>query len=224
MANGLKIEGMGTITWNFSNGASGDIVVRGMAYYIPKSKARLLSPQQLFSTSTGVQGRYEGDQHSFRLHFSGTPPLIVEYHERNSLPIGYATIGPVPSSIRQPQLNLSILNEDNQNLTSAQKLLLQWHYRFGHLNLPSVQRLFRAVPILSVKFAVSAKCAIAGMRCDICEYAKAHGRSRHHVTSTLNDAWDGHLKKEHLKPGVQVSVDHFEARLLGRTFDSYGRA
>jgi hypothetical protein len=95
------------------------------------------------------------------LHFSGSPPLTVEYDERNSLPIGYATIGPVASLIRQPQLNLSILNEDNQNLTAAQYLLLQWHYRFGHLNLPSFQRLFRAVPFLSVKFAASAKCAIA---------------------------------------------------------------
>jgi hypothetical protein len=224
MANGLKIEGLGAITWTFSNGTSDEVVVRGMAYYVPKSKARLLSPQRLFDTSTGVHGRYEGDQHSFRLHFSGSPPLVVEYDERNSLPIGYATIGPVPSPIHQPQLNLTILNDANQNLTVAQKLLLHWHYRFGHLNLPSVQRLFRAVPFLSIKFAASAKCAITGMRCDICEYAKAHRRSRHHATNTPNDIRDGHLKKEHLKPGVQVSVDHVEARLLGRTFDSYGKA
>ena len=29
---------------------------------------------------------------------------------------------------------------------------------------------------------------------------------------------------DHLKPGTQVSVDHFESRQLGRTFDSYGKA
>ena len=34
----------------------------------------------------------------------------------------------------------------------------------------------------------------------------------------------GALKVDHLKPRVQVSVDHFESRLLGRTFDSYDRA
>jgi hypothetical protein len=40
---------------------------------------------------------------------------------------------------------------------------------------------------------------------------------------TPNDVRDGALKANHLKPGVQVSVDHFELRLLGRTFDSYGK-
>ena len=74
------------------------------------------------------------------------------------------------------------------------------------------------------KFAASSKCAIDGLRCGICEYAKAHRRSRHHATTTPNDVQDGHIKKEHLRLGVEVSVDHFEARLLGRTFDSYGKA
>jgi hypothetical protein len=33
----------------------------------------------------------------------------------------------------------------------------------------------------------------------------------------------GALKIEHLKPGAEVSVDHFESIILGRTFDSYGK-
>jgi hypothetical protein len=224
MANGLKIEGMGPVTWTFSNSTGANVVVRGMAYYVPKSTARLLSPQRLFDESTGMQGRYEGDQQSFRLHIHGSPTLVVEYDERNSLPIAYATIGPVPTLLPQPQLNLSLLNESNQNLTGAQKLLLHWHCRFGHLNFPSVQRLFRAVPFLSVKFSAASKCAIADMRCEICEYAKAHRRPRRHATLTPNDVRDGALKANHLKPGAQVSVDHFESSLLGRTFDSYGKA
>jgi hypothetical protein len=32
MANGLKIEGMGSVTWFFANGAAASVVVRGMAY------------------------------------------------------------------------------------------------------------------------------------------------------------------------------------------------
>ena len=224
MANGLKIEGMGPVTWTFSNGSAADVVVRGMAYYVPKATARLLSPQRLFDSSTGIQGGYEGDQQSFRLQLQGHPPLIVEYDDRNSLPIAYATIGPVPPMIQDPQLNLSLLHDDNQNLTGAQKLLLQWHCRFGHLNMPSVQRLFRAAPFLSAKFAASSKCSVANMRCEICEYAKAHRRPRHNVISTLNAVRDGALKVNHLKPGAHVSVDHFESRLLGRTFDSYGKA
>jgi hypothetical protein len=52
MANGLKIEGMGPVTWTFSNGSAADVVVRGMAYYVPKATARLLRPQHLFDSST----------------------------------------------------------------------------------------------------------------------------------------------------------------------------
>jgi hypothetical protein len=41
MANGLKIEGIGPITWTFSNGAEAPMTVTGMAYYVPQAKARL---------------------------------------------------------------------------------------------------------------------------------------------------------------------------------------
>ena len=91
-----------------------------MAYYVPKATARLLSPQRLFDASTGLQGQYNGDQQSFRLYIQGNPPLIVEYDNRNSLLIAYAAIGPTPPVIHDPQLNLSLLHDDNQNLTGAQ--------------------------------------------------------------------------------------------------------
>lgn len=61
MANGLCIEGVGPVTWTFSNGAKSNVCVTSMAYYVPKAKARQLSPQRLFDSSTGVQGRFEGD-------------------------------------------------------------------------------------------------------------------------------------------------------------------
>ena len=70
MANGLKIEGVGSVTWTFSNSKGDDVCVRGLAYYVPKATARLLSPQRLFDASTGMQGRYEGDQESFRLYLT----------------------------------------------------------------------------------------------------------------------------------------------------------
>ena len=121
-------------------------------------------------------------------------------------------------------MNLTLLDEANQNMTAGQKLLLHWHHRFGHLNLPAVQRLLRAVPFLSAKFAAASKCDTASMRCEICEFAKGHRRSKRSITSASNPERDGALKVGHLKPGLQVSVDHFESRLLGRTFDSYGKA
>ena len=56
MANNLKIDRLGAITWTFSNGAAGEVVVQGMACYVSKSEAWLLSPQRLLDMSTVVQG------------------------------------------------------------------------------------------------------------------------------------------------------------------------
>ena len=186
---------------------------------MPGAKARLLSPQRLFDGAK-IQGHYEGDHKEFRLHIDGCHTLTVEYDDRNSLPIGYASIGKTPD----PQLNLTLMDESNQNLTGGQKLLLHWHNRFGHLNLAAVQRILRNVPFLSDKFAAASKCDMRSIKCTICEFAKGHRRALRSAKTVPDADHTGALKVEHLKPGVQVSVDHFESRLLGRTFDSYGRA
>ena len=221
MANGLKIEGVGPVTWTFANSDGGEVQIRSMAYYVPGAKARLLSPQRLFDPNTGVKGKYEGDHKSFRLHIEDSTTLTIEYDDRNSLPIGYATIGATTTT---PQVNLTILDEDNQNLTAGQKLLLHWHHRFGHLNLPAVQRILRAVPFLSATFESASKCDMKNLKCETCEYAKGHRRAKKSATTVPVPDHVGALKVNHLKPGAQVSVDHFESRLLGRTFDSYGKA
>ena len=124
----------------------------------------------------------------------------------------------------KPQMNLTLVDDQNQNLTGGQKLLLQWHNRFGHLNFPSVQRILRAVPFLSTKVEAAAKCDLLKLKCSICEFAKGHRRAKKSVTQVINYERTGALKVENLKPGLLVSVDHFESRILGRNFDSYGKA
>jgi hypothetical protein len=225
MANGLKIEGTGSVTWLFKNGVGPDVSVTSMAYYVPGAKARLLSPQRLLDLDP--EGKYEGDSFSFRLQLTNQPLLTIEYDDRNSLPIGYALIGAeIDASLQQS--NIAILDDANQNMTEGQKLLLHWHYRFGHLNLPSVQRILRHLPFLAKKFGPASKCALHSLKCTICAYAKAHRRpvatDSTRVPFSVHDATIGTLKANHLKPGAQVSVDHFESRLHGRTFDSYGKA
>ena len=223
MANGLVIEGVGPVTWTFTNPDGTEVRIRSMAYYVPGAKARLLSPQRLFDPKTGVRGRYEGDHKSFRICIANSATLTIEYDDRNSLPIGYATIGNIPDGV-SPQMNLTLIDESNQNLTAGQKLLLHWHQRFGHLNLPAVQRILRAAPFASATFESASKCDMRTLKCETCEYAKGHRRAKKSTTAVPVPDHVGTLKIDHLKPGAQVSVDHFESRLLGRTFDSYGKA
>jgi hypothetical protein len=224
MAKGLKIEGIGPVTWTFRNGNHEEVQIRSNCYYVPNAKVRLLSPQRLFNRERGVGGKFEGDESAFKLVFHNGPTLTVDYDEHNHLPIGYAIVGNQIPPIVNPQANVLILDDANQNLTAGQKLLLQWHYRFGHLNLRRVQSILCVFPFSAVKYSSASKCDISNLKCAICQYAKAHRRATHGTRTTVNPDRDGSLTAENLNPGKRVSVDHFECRQLGRTFDSYGKA
>ena len=222
MAQGLKIAGVGPVTWTFHNPYGSKVKIRSQ-YYVPEAKVRLISPQRLFNKIKGVTGKFEGNEDTFTLQFDGGHRLVIEYAGRNHLPIGYATVGDDLQPTINPQANLSILDETNQNITAGHRLLLNWHGRFGHLNFPAVQRILRQFPFVSIKFAAAAKFDLTDFRCEVCQYAKAHRRTTHGKRTQANDDREGSLKAEHLGPGVRVSVDHFESRLLGRTRDSYGK-
>ena len=224
MAQGLQIAGIGPVTWTFRNGNEEEVQIRSNCYYVPNAKVRLLSPQRLFNHERGVGGKFEGNESTFSLIFdNGGPTLTVEYDESNHLPIGYASVGCNPSPPVNPHANLLLLSEANQNLTAGQKILLQWHARFGHLNLRRVQAILRGFPFSVVKYASASKCDTSTMKCAICQYAEAHRRATHGARSVMNPDRNGSLIAKNLNPGKRVSVDHFESRLLGRTFDSYGK-
>jgi hypothetical protein len=121
----------------------------------------------------------------------------------------------------EPSVNLTILEEENQNLTAGQKLALEWHYRFGHLNFHSLQYVLRNVPFVAARFGPATKCNPP--KCAVCEFAKGKRRPKHAETQVKNPERDGALKATFLRPGSRVSVDHFESRLRGRTFDSFGK-
>ena len=114
MANGLRIEGNGQVTWTFTNPDGTEVRISGLAYYVPGAKARLLSPQRLFDGGK-LKGSYQGDHKEFRLLIDGCDPLVIEYDDRNSLPIGYVDIG----KVSDPQLNITLMDESNQNLTGG---------------------------------------------------------------------------------------------------------
>jgi hypothetical protein len=53
--------------------------------------------------------------------------------------------------------------------------------------------------------------------------AKSKRRAKKPSLQTKTIKRDGALKTGNLKVGARVSLDHFESRLLGRTYDSYGK-
>jgi hypothetical protein len=56
-----------------------------------------------------------------------------------------------------------------------------------------------------------------------CELAKSKRRSKKSSLQTKTVERDGALKTVNIKAGARVSLHHFESRLLGRIYDSYGK-
>ena len=219
MAAGAAITGVGDIAWTFACDDGNQLTLMTKCYHVPAATTRLLSPQRLFDKQNGHEGKYWGDEDMFHLEYKSKPVLSVPYAANSNLPIGYACTVRADDS---NQANLALLSVDNQNLTVGQKLLLEYHYKFGHTNMPLVQQILRTEGFPSHKFAAASKCALP--KCAICEFAKAHRRPTHGNKSTPNEERRGTLKINDLRPGTTVSVDHFESRLKGRTFDSFGKA
>ena len=217
LAHGLKVEGIGEVSWNFVTSQHESITIITECYYVPEARARLLSPQRLFNSREGVEGSFSCLEEHAILQLNNLPLLVIDYDEKSYLPIALATA----ESTGSAQVNLSISDESNQNLTPAQRLLLKWHYKFGHKNLPAVQKLLRVTPFGTEKYLQASKCHLP--KCAICEYAKAHRKSTNGPVQKENATTDGALKVNDLRPGSSVSVDHFESRLKGRTYTSFGR-
>jgi hypothetical protein len=218
--NGTKIEGIGIGAWTFTGKDGTEVKLHLEAYYVPTSKQRLFSPQTLLCKEKGVFGSYSGDEEKFELKLNDQSVISIPYYNRSSLPIAEVLVGPEPA----PTFNLyGILNDSNQNLTGGQKLLLEWHHIFAHLNCQALQSVLRRVPFVAKRFVAAVKCDPP--KCDeVCELAKSKRREKKDETTTKNSERDGALKADHLSPGLRVSVDNFEYRKRGRTCDSYGKA
>ncbi len=219
MASGASISGVGNVGWTFQCDNTEQLTIVTRCYLVPSANTRLLSPQSIFDRQNGHPGRFIGDEDQFLLEYENKPRIKVGYSAKSNLPIGYAMAS---TQDVLPSVNLALLSEENQNLTAGQKLLLEYHYKFGHANMPLVQQILRTKGFAAGKFAAAAKCQIP--RCAICEYAKGHRRATKGNIHTPNPSRVGSLKVDDLQVGATVSVDHFESRLKGRTFDSYGKA
>ena len=217
LANGLPISGVGTVRWTFKTGGDKDLIIMTRCYHVPNAKARLLTPQKIFCKQLGIHGRYILEEDFSTLQIDGLPDLTVHYNSETNLPVSMAR----NFTEVKHDVNLGILSPTNLNLTNPQKDLLRWHYRFGHLGMQKLKDLLCRLPFSNLeKFRPLAKCPPC--LCEICQYAKQTRKTTKGKISSTDTKVDGHLKENILRAGERVSVDHFESRLKGRTFTSFG--
>ena len=137
-----------TIHYEFFTDNGTEEALEDQAYYMPELGCRLFSPQAyLRSIGTNLDDPdrvyltvyHNRDKMRLRSGNDVTIPLDLKSH----LPILNVYSDIENESKRISGFRGSVTDEDNQNLTDHQKILLRWHYRLGHLVMQHVQCLER---------------------------------------------------------------------------------
>ena len=127
-------------------------------------------------------------------------------------------------------MHFCVTQEANQNLSVAQKELLKWHCRLGHIHLKRVQMLMKSGALGdSPKVRAAARLDVEQHKfmCGSCAFGKAKRRSSRPKTVKAKQ-WDAPkppeklLSKDTLFPGQKVSMDHFVVSTPGRLWNSRG--
>ena len=130
--------------------------------------------------------------------------------------------------------NAGILDARNKNLRSAQVELLKWHFRLGHINMHSIQRLMchsksfdnhdtsdelchpRIIP---TKFKTTSTCEIP--KCAACILGKMERIPK--STTWTKTSTNGRLFDGTLSPGQCISMDQYVVSQKGRTLTNSSR-
>eukprot|EP00957_Ditylum_brightwellii_P047915 3639177-Ditylum_brightwellii.AAC.1 len=110
--------------------------------------------------------------------------------------------------------------EKNQNLTPAQKELLNWHQSLCHVGFSTIKWLARSGHLPVKNPDGVGKCQIPV--CASCQLAKQKRRPYKATKSQQNPEKEGKFKKNNLFPGQRLSTDHYQSAVPRRTYRSRG--
>jgi hypothetical protein len=199
--------------------------------YIPDCNARLISIFQLLKafphesihiTSKGLT--LSGSK------ITGTKPIFAPINKKSGLPISighrFNEHSLDPFSVQH--LHVPVVNPSNTNLSEAEKELLRWHQRLGHISFSKVQHLMQSGVLSASESARrlhTSCCKIKSPpKCAACQFAKQCATSIPGRTTSIVRDRQGVLLSSNLLPCQEISVDHFVCSTKGRLFNSRGKS
>ncbi|KAI2513070.1 hypothetical protein MHU86_1362 [Fragilaria crotonensis] len=231
IAKGLQIKGQGEVTWAVHDQLGNLRLLKVPAFHVPNIKVRLLSTSSLLQTYPDETITIEPN----RLTLSGVPndanrgPVTANVNSQNNLPTSEAYNATDPFKAADALVSIvNTVHERNLNLNEAEKELLRWHYRLGHVGFKKVQFILRSGVVSKTEESrrlQTAACRLTSFpKCAACQYGKQHRRPIPGTTpsSIVKDRAHA-LKTDNLLPGQRVSVDHFICSTRGRLLTSAGK-
>jgi predicted metal-binding protein len=169
-----------------------------------------------------------------QLTLSGIPgssrcnPVVARVNPSNNLPTTtsylHSEVGSVPEALNAVTTAVS---SENHNLSNAQKELVRWHNRLGHVSCKRIQSLMRSGTLAhseATRHLHTAACKLTELpKCAACQFEKQKRRATPGKRSSIVRDREGTLRDDHLAPGQRVSVDHFVCSTKGRLFGSRGK-
>lgn len=229
-----EVTGVGKVAWSFTDH---DGMLRTLlipALLVPTSKVRLLSINSLLNTYPDETIHHD----KLKLMLSGAKTnnyepvrrgITVYICAESNLPSTTAYSSDTDSRIHQA-LNASIssASDNNMNLSPAQRELLKWHCRLGHLSMKQTQFLLRTGVLAhsekTRQLQIQAtKSSTHLPMCAACQFAKQRQRSTPGTTKKVVKDRQGVMKADNLLPGQRVSVDHFVCSTKGRLTHTQGK-
>lgn len=223
IGSGLAVKGIGTVKWTFrdTDGALCDVRLR--ALYVPDCPVRLLPPQQLSTDPNGndSNGAWIGcGEHALVFYNGHCLPFC--YDQASNLPIGktvpgvsrfQAFLGRLSVS-DPPSAGITDTNMEplfGSTLSDDQRLLLDFHRRYGHVGMSRIQDWARA-GLFGIPKRVS-RCSIPV--CPGCHFGGMHRRPHSHEIKSNSVPIEA--------PGDFVAADQMESALGGRIPFTRGR-
>ena len=141
VAQGLKFSGFGEVLWSFLDEKGTLHSFKLPALYIPSATTRRLSTTSLLQSYTGELIQQTG--HGMRLSSTSDGQrnaVEATINPNNNLPTntGYS-YGKVMETANTLIYTVSTTAASNTNLGPAEKELLHWHNRLGHIGMRKVQ-------------------------------------------------------------------------------------
>ena len=259
-----SIKGSGRVHWKIIDVKGTCHSIETQAYYVPDASIRLYSPQYHFKES--MTGSMTLNCHGVTLKVPAGPDLEFPFNPSSNLPLmlpaehpsfltaffapsgpketlaldAISTFNPVfesmDSILTDTDLSALMVDDENKNLSRAQKELLVWHWKFGHVDMHRLQSMMhpnkpidslRAREVLTPPVIVPTanpkthRCPVP--KCHACILGKMSKQPTGTCLTKPREDRLGALSRGHLQPGDAVSVDQYIVSEKGRLYTSFGR-
>ena len=208
------------------------MVVRTKAFYVPQALIRLFSPQMFFREQKGGHGHFDdlkvmfcgadGDYLQFLCDWHGNVPFM--HLDKEITQVGLTTKD--MCNLQNPgfvEKAHNLLDENNFNLTIAQKELLLWHIRLCHIGFNWLQSLMRkcknehgeqseSAPIVTKDPKTS---SVTPPKCPACLLGKQHCTSTGSTMVKAKSEMEMAIRAGDLRPGERVSMDQCACKVPG---------